>query len=337
MALFYIRFLSIYLFSSVLDLFSSNGIIALAFFVLAIAIVFCLALYETDSIDLVSFVSARSIDLKQTILQPFQSIYRSVLVCVQYVFDVALLFGLSRQITLYSMSQSAAISFLAMSQIWFFITFCYVAIFIANWRWNNISSILQLHLSIKNWSANTSITSPDALVNNIFLKVILAVASSTIILVACQFYLSGSISLLQPYALSLFVYAVCLLCSISCALWGHQRQFWSEINCLFMTVSAFMAILYFSKVFCMVFFNIMASDFYNMSTLPVIIGLAVPLSVLYGQAIKYSNNLESDVKIIYNQAISSTEQNTILVTNITTDVINKDNIHTRESADNGYG
>ena len=226
----------------------------------------------------------------------------------EYCFDISCFFGLSRQFILTYYSQSHAIYILSIYQPVIFLSVAWIVIWLANVKYNDIAAKVarqniifkKLNMdALKNHQFNEKKER-----NGILLSSIIVIIISFSGFIGVQYYLSGSISITNPYSLSIFVSVLLAISLLSYVFWGKEKPYWDTLWSSFMAISGTLGFIFFGKIVLMAVFGHLVSDFYYCSGVGIFIGIAVAVGVLYSQIIQHFSVSEYRVSMI-NKIIES--------------------------------
>ena len=313
--LFYLRFVLIYVLSALLELIGVGTYATIAITAFAVVLTFLIVFYivgdekHDKSEDLLIKLGVDQDEIKNA-KSPKDANFLSILfyLATEYCFDISCFFGLSRQFILTYYSQSHAIYILSIYQPVIFLSVAWIVIWLANVKYNDIAAkvarqnIIFKKLNIdalKNHQFNEKKER-----NGILLSSIIVIIISFSGFIGVQYYLSGSISITNPYSLSIFVSVLLAISLLSYVFWGKEKPYWDTLWSSFMAISGTLGFIFFGKIVLMAVFGHLVSDFYYCSGVGIFIGIAVAVGVLYSQIIQHFSVSEYRVSMI-NKIIES--------------------------------
>ena len=309
---FYIRFILIYLLSALLEL------MGVASFSPAVLLVFGISL---TVVILYFFVGNENYDKSESLLNKLQPKQDKHLECdknkeattslslkfylaTEYLFDISWMFGFSRQFILSYYTQSHAIAFLSSYQLLIFLGVAWCAMFLLYVKYNEISGKITRQNKI---FANININSIDENIfcrdkptfNNLLLWSVMVIAFSFLAFASIQYYLSGSLSLVNPYSISICLFTFLITTLLSLVFLGHKSGYWNAIWIGFMSLSATMGVIFLGKVVFMAVLGNVVSDFYYARGVGIFIGCAIGAGIIYGQILQHFSNCNYKISAIY--------------------------------------
>lgn len=294
--LFYLRFVLIYVLSALLELIGVGTYATIAISCFAVVLTFLIVFYIVgDEKHDKSEELLAKLDVEKSIVKeakcPKNASFLAIIfyLVTEYFFDISCFFGLSRQFILTYYSQSHAIAFLSLYQPIIFIAVAWIVIWLANIKYNDVASKIarqDLIFERLNFNNIKGIVEDKPKKKSILLSGIIALSISFSAFIGVQYYLSGSINIVNPYGLSVFVFMVLSASLLSYVFWGKEKAYWDTIWSGFMAVSGILGFIFFGKIVLMAVFGQLVSNFYSCSGVGIFIGIAVGVGILYSQIIQ---------------------------------------------------
>ena len=275
--MFYVRFAIIYVLSGFLSVFGLGSFISI-FYISLCVIITAIVIYSTIKKDYKlkyqGFIREQGYKIKNNEIRIDHKLYLYFDIFMQYIFDVSMMFCLTRQVVMILVSHP--LHFLSIWQPWILLFIIPLSFLLIEWRYsygyNTYQRMYTIQDNLSSCRRNNK-SEPSYSLKFEWKKILIPLFIAILTYATVQLYLCYSFTfsnMLHPFIYSLISFVSSFALSVGYMYFGNSEYYHRFLWAVFMGTSAVLGMVFFSKLIAQAFFDKTAYEFYTMSAIKLV-------------------------------------------------------------------